>query len=311
MRTPTFGGSVDNVTPHVLPVAPAEQETKEVPPKKGDMPDDPADKTARGESKKVAKIPRPPNAFILYRRSHHPIVKQAHPEMHNNDICTNHLLFPLRSETNTDDISNHAGKAVEIRVRTRQGSFQSPGRRNKREACQRLPGLSICPSEAPRKEAPCSSPSNPDACISHQRPAPELGFQPSFSRTGYGHPCRCLHRCCASAGSERRADPVHHRPTDRRPGLRWHAPSESGEPSWHSSSHIMSCTLVSFEGSTRGTGNRVRDCFYSWPVFAKAYQVVVLLRSWEAKSLHCLGVVVYRVFFVVGTNLAYLGVSAA
>jgi len=33
------------------------------------------------------KIPRPPNAYILYRRDHHNAVKEANPGMHNNDIC--------------------------------------------------------------------------------------------------------------------------------------------------------------------------------------------------------------------------------
>ncbi|KAI9747771.1 MAG: hypothetical protein M4579_007390 [Chaenotheca gracillima] len=32
------------------------------------------------------RIPRPPNAFILYRQHHHPLVKGEHPEMRNNDI---------------------------------------------------------------------------------------------------------------------------------------------------------------------------------------------------------------------------------
>ncbi|KAK4466726.1 mat a-1 [Cladorrhinum samala] len=32
------------------------------------------------------KIPRPPNAYILYRRDHHNAVKEANPGMHNNDI---------------------------------------------------------------------------------------------------------------------------------------------------------------------------------------------------------------------------------
>lgn len=34
-----------------------------------------------------AKIPRPPNAFILYRKERHPILKSEHPDYHNNDIC--------------------------------------------------------------------------------------------------------------------------------------------------------------------------------------------------------------------------------
>lgn len=36
---------------------------------------------------KKAKLPRPPNAFILYRQRHHPRVKEAYPDLHNNQIC--------------------------------------------------------------------------------------------------------------------------------------------------------------------------------------------------------------------------------
>ncbi|MCJ1323159.1 hypothetical protein MMC15_008513 [Xylographa vitiligo] len=32
------------------------------------------------------KIPRPPNAFILYRQAHHPVIKALYPEIHNNQI---------------------------------------------------------------------------------------------------------------------------------------------------------------------------------------------------------------------------------
>ncbi|MCJ1385714.1 hypothetical protein MMC17_008837 [Xylographa soralifera] len=35
---------------------------------------------------KKNKIPRPPNAFILYRQAHHPVIKALYPEMHNNQI---------------------------------------------------------------------------------------------------------------------------------------------------------------------------------------------------------------------------------
>lgn len=33
------------------------------------------------------KVPRPPNAYILYRRDHHKAVKQSNPKLSNNDIC--------------------------------------------------------------------------------------------------------------------------------------------------------------------------------------------------------------------------------
>ena len=36
---------------------------------------------------KQAKIPRPPNAFILYRQRHHPIIKEQYPGYSNNRIC--------------------------------------------------------------------------------------------------------------------------------------------------------------------------------------------------------------------------------
>lgn len=39
------------------------------------------------------KIPRPANAFILYRQHHHPEVKANHPGMHNNDICKYFDIF--------------------------------------------------------------------------------------------------------------------------------------------------------------------------------------------------------------------------
>jgi hypothetical protein len=33
------------------------------------------------------KIPRPANAFILYRTHHHPIIKARYPDIANNQIC--------------------------------------------------------------------------------------------------------------------------------------------------------------------------------------------------------------------------------
>lgn len=42
---------------------------------------------AKVAKERMKKIPRPPNAFILYRQHHHPKVKAAHPDMHNNEIC--------------------------------------------------------------------------------------------------------------------------------------------------------------------------------------------------------------------------------
>ena len=40
-----------------------------------------------GSPKDKEKVPRPPNAFIIYRQEWHPKVVEQHPDMHNNDIC--------------------------------------------------------------------------------------------------------------------------------------------------------------------------------------------------------------------------------
>jgi hypothetical protein len=41
------------------------------------------------------KVPRPPNAWILYRKYHHADFVARNPGFHNNDICT-YLPFPPR-----------------------------------------------------------------------------------------------------------------------------------------------------------------------------------------------------------------------
>ena len=47
-----------------------------------------SDQAAVGERKNLSgKLPRPPNSFILYRQQHHPRLKEAHPTLHNNQIC--------------------------------------------------------------------------------------------------------------------------------------------------------------------------------------------------------------------------------
>lgn len=40
---------------------------------------------------KEHKIPRPPNAYILYRKERHTEVKEAHPGITNNEICMSNL----------------------------------------------------------------------------------------------------------------------------------------------------------------------------------------------------------------------------
>jgi hypothetical protein len=47
----------------------------------------------RNTTVKHAKILRPPNAFILYRKAHHEAVKAAHPGIHNNEICKHSKFY--------------------------------------------------------------------------------------------------------------------------------------------------------------------------------------------------------------------------
>lgn len=42
---------------------------------------------------KPTKIPRPPNAYILYRKDRHNLVKAANPGITNNEICKLSSIF--------------------------------------------------------------------------------------------------------------------------------------------------------------------------------------------------------------------------
>ncbi|KAL8681504.1 MAG: hypothetical protein Q9224_004636 [Gallowayella concinna] len=50
---------------------------------------------------KKDKIARPPNAFILYRQHHHPLVKSQNPELHNNQIS---IMLGQQWQNETADI---------------------------------------------------------------------------------------------------------------------------------------------------------------------------------------------------------------
>ncbi|KAL4894195.1 mating type protein MAT1-2-1 [Aspergillus ambiguus] len=76
MRTPDFSGSVISVATHDRMSNIERYSIQEL---------------GKANSKhpmpvKTAKVPRPPNAFILYRQHHHPKVKEAHPHLSNNEI---------------------------------------------------------------------------------------------------------------------------------------------------------------------------------------------------------------------------------
>lgn len=78
MRTPTFSGSTVSVASH---------DTLVKVPKKTPIGSSTNQREKPSVSSKAAKVPRPPNAFILYRKHHHPKIKEAYPDFQNNDIC--------------------------------------------------------------------------------------------------------------------------------------------------------------------------------------------------------------------------------
>ena len=78
MRTPAFSGTAISVASHEVPCESITAHMK---------------KHERSSvTVKAAKVPRPPNAFILYRQHHHPKLKEAHPNLSNNEICEFSLL---------------------------------------------------------------------------------------------------------------------------------------------------------------------------------------------------------------------------
>jgi hypothetical protein len=106
MRSPCFTGSVNDASSHIL-VPMVETENTETTVE--------SEKKASGKkgTSKKAKIPRPPNAFILYRQHYHPMVKEEHPEFHNNDICITFLSIHLLSMKLLIDTSYRSGQTME------------------------------------------------------------------------------------------------------------------------------------------------------------------------------------------------------
>lgn len=52
-------------------------------------------------AKAKKKVPRPPNAFIIYRKEWHPTVVAENPGLHNNAICMYYTESTSRNFTNT------------------------------------------------------------------------------------------------------------------------------------------------------------------------------------------------------------------
>ncbi|CAK7235666.1 hypothetical protein SBRCBS47491_009373 [Sporothrix bragantina] len=72
-----------------------------------------ANSTRRNARGGAVKVPRPPNAYILYRKDHHKAVKQSNPRLSNNDIS---IILGRQWNEEVDEIRVHYHKmAVDIK----------------------------------------------------------------------------------------------------------------------------------------------------------------------------------------------------
>jgi hypothetical protein len=68
--------------------------------------DTPEPESEQSKARKLAKIPRPPNAYILYRKDRHHNVKSAHPGIHNNEICKSRWPLMFASQLKSLQLSS-------------------------------------------------------------------------------------------------------------------------------------------------------------------------------------------------------------
>ncbi|KKK24882.1 hypothetical protein ARAM_000112 [Aspergillus rambellii] len=89
MRTPVFSGSSISIASHDRMFGNKSNE---------------ASSKVRAASTKSTKIPRPPNAFILYRQHHHPRVKEAYPDLSNNQIS---IILGKQWKAESEEVKVH------------------------------------------------------------------------------------------------------------------------------------------------------------------------------------------------------------
>ncbi|KAI9740000.1 MAG: hypothetical protein M1835_003180 [Candelina submexicana] len=104
------------------------------------------------QTRSLSKIPKPPNAFILYRQHHHPLVKASNPSLHNNQIsiilgkqwknesdATKRIFYARAEETKQEQCNANP--------ELHQCSRTSPGRRS-RKARSRAPSFAKASSSS-------------------------------------------------------------------------------------------------------------------------------------------------------------------
>ncbi|KAL4821103.1 hypothetical protein BDW67DRAFT_180649 [Aspergillus spinulosporus] len=140
LRTPTFSGSSISVASpsRALDSWPGEALTK-----------------SRPAPIKPAKIPRPPNAFILYRQHHYPKVKEARPDLSNNEIS---VIIGKKWRAEPEEAKLH---------------FKSLAEEFKRKHAEEYPDYQYTPrkpSEKKRRAASRIAPKTPKCTVALETP---------------------------------------------------------------------------------------------------------------------------------------------
>lgn len=99
---------------------------------------------------KTNKIPRPPNAYILYRKERHHLVKSANPSITNNEICKLLCLCKaqLQRKLTIDCPSSNSRQGLEHGVARDPPAVQAKGRQDQAEPSREAPRLPVQASSA-------------------------------------------------------------------------------------------------------------------------------------------------------------------
>ncbi|EFE43237.1 mating type protein MAT1-2-1 [Trichophyton verrucosum HKI 0517] len=105
---------------------------------------------------KAPKVPRPPNAFILYRQHHHPVIKAAHPEYHNNDICELATKYNLIYSLLTLQ-AVLLGKKWKAESSETKAHFKALAEEIKKKHAEENPGYQYVPRKPSEKKRRCTN----------------------------------------------------------------------------------------------------------------------------------------------------------
>lgn len=100
---------------------------------------------------KKDKVARPPNAFILYRQHHHPIVKSQNPDLHNNQICKS-LVRSLNMTTADSSVAIMLGQQWQNEAADVKAQFKSMAEDIKKEHLSAHPNYQYQPRKPAEKK---------------------------------------------------------------------------------------------------------------------------------------------------------------